>query len=184
MRFSKFLISMALPVVMAGCATIPGTTNQLEELEKTTPTGSPFTVALSFEYRALASERAQHNTFNSEHFAGKGLAAARGTAVLPESLVGWSFPDRLAIHDLADARIRLMKALGSPAPQHLPALTATAQVKFDCWVEQQAKIKKTDVYAACRKDFLAAMDAIEAQIKPATGASGPRGSTIAPPPAD
>lgn len=172
MKFSKFLASMALPMVMAGCASFPGTTYQLEELERTTPTGSPFSQALAHEYRAFsASERAQYSWFNSQHFAEKGLAAAHGSTVMPEDLADWHFADRQAAQDLAAARIRLLETLGTNAPNRVPALTATAQVKFDCWVEQQDKGWKIEEIDACHKDFLAAMGAIEVQAKPAAASA-------------
>ncbi len=172
MKFSKFLASMALPMVMVGCASFPGTTYQLEELERTAPSGSPFTQALAHEYRAFsASERTQYSWFNSQHFARKGLAAAHGTAVPPEDLADWHFADGQAAQDLSAARIQLMETLESNAPNRVPALTATAQVKFDCWVEQQDKGWKSEEIAACRKDFQAAMAAIAVQAKPAAGAA-------------
>ncbi|PKU26126.1 OmpA family protein [Telmatospirillum siberiense] len=183
MKFSRFLASMALPMVMVGCASFPGTTYQLEELERTTPTGSPFTQALAREYRAFsASERAQYSWFNSQYFARKGLSAAHGSAVPPEELADWHIADGQAIHDLNAGRARLVGALGSAAPTRVPALTATAQVKFDCWVEQQDKGWKTDEIAACRKDFQAAMDAIEVQAKvaPAAEPTAHAGHTAAP----
>lgn len=171
MKVSKFLASMALPMVMAGCASFPGTTYQLEELERTTPTGSPFTQALAREYRAFAaSERDQYSWFNSQYFARKGLSAAHGTVVAPEELSNWTVRDSGAVRDLAAGRTRLVSALGTAAPTRVPALTATAQVKFDCWVEQQDKGWKTDEITACRKDFQAAMDAIEVQTKAAVQA--------------
>ncbi|HXP98297.1 MAG TPA: OmpA family protein [Telmatospirillum sp.] len=172
MKFSRFLASMALPMMMAGCASFPGTTFQLEELEKTVPSGSPFTQALAFEYKALAaSERAQYSWFNSQHFARKGLAAAHGASVSPEDLADWSFADEQAAQDLAAARVRLITVLGGAAPSRAPALTATAQVKFDCWVDQQDKDWKKEDISLCRKDFLAAMDALEVQAKPAAAAT-------------
>jgi OOP family OmpA-OmpF porin len=171
MKFSRFLASMALPMMMVGCASFPGTTFQLEELEKTAPSGSPFTQDLAFEYKALASsERAQYSWFTSQHFARKGLKAAAGTSVAPEDLADWSIDDAEAAHDLAIAHGRLITALASSAPSHAPALTATAQVKFDCWVEQQHKGWKAAEINLCRKDFLAAMDAIEVQATPAVAA--------------
>jgi OOP family OmpA-OmpF porin len=95
-------------------------------------------------------------------------------------LAAWHFEDKQAAQDLAAARVRLVAALGTTAPGRAPALTATAQVKFDCWVEQQDKGWKTEEIALCRKDFMAAMDAIEVQAKPATAAAG---GTAPPPPA-
>jgi OOP family OmpA-OmpF porin len=140
----------------------------LEELSQTTPTGSPFTQALSREYNAFAeSDRSQYDWFNSWHFAKKGLDAAHGEVVPPEDLSDWSFDDDAAAADLAASRARLIKVLATNAPARLPALTGTAQVKFDCWVQQQDKGWQTDAIAVCRKDFLAALDAIEEQGKQA-----------------
>lgn len=181
MKFSRLLVGVALPVMMAGCASFPGTTYELDELEHITPTGAPFTQALSREYAAFAeSERQQYDWFNSQHFAEKGLASAHGTAVAPENLDNWHFADKQAAADLAAARSRLMTVLGTTAPNHTPALTATAQVKFDCWVEQQDEGWQTDDIEACRRDFLAAMEALETQVKPvAAPAPAPAAAPVA-----
>jgi len=168
MKFSKLLAVLALPLVVSGCASFPGTTIYLDELKATNGTGSAFTQALAKEYAAFAqSERDQYDWMNSWHFAKKGLDAAHGTSVQPEALDDWSFADKAAAADLTSSRERLMKALATNAPVRVPALTATAQVKFDCWVEQQDEGWQTADIAACRNDFKAAMDAIEAQPKAA-----------------
>ncbi len=172
MRFARVLTGLAVPLIVAGCAGFPGTTFELEELQRTTPSGAPFTQALAREYQAFAdSERQQYDWFNSQHFARKGLEAAHGTAVAPESLADWRFSDRKAAADLASARTRLATLLATTAPTRAPALTATAQVKFDCWVEQQDEGWQTADIEACRKDFLAAMDTLEAQVKPGAPAA-------------
>ncbi len=163
MKFSKMVATLAVPLTMAGCASFPGTTHYLEELQASTPTGAAFTQALSREYGAFAdSERKQYDWFNSWHFAKKGLDASKGTVVAPENPDDWSIDDKAALADLKTAYARLQKALANNAPQRVPVLTATAQVKYDCWVEQQDEGWQTEDIAACRKDFLAAMDAIEA----------------------
>ena len=164
MKFSRMVACVAVPLTMAGCASFPGTTHYLEELQSTSPTGPAFTQALSREYAAFAdSERKQYDWFNSWHFAKKGLNASHGNAVAPENPDDWSIDDDAALADLKAAHARLEKALAGNAPQRVPALTATAQVKYDCWVEQQDEGWQTEDIAACRKDFLAAMDAIEVQ---------------------
>jgi len=172
MKFSKLLASVALPLTVVGCASFPGTTGYLDELKTTTATGPAFTQALSHEYAAFAeSERQQFDWFNSQHFAKKGLDASHGTAVEPEQLSNWDIDDKAALAELETGRARLVKALASNAPTRVPALTATAQVKYDCWVEQQDEGWQTDDIAACRRDFLAALDAIEGQSKVATAAA-------------
>jgi len=174
MKLSRMVASLALPIVISGCASFPGTTFYLDELKSASPSGAAFTQALSREYYAFAqSEKDQYDWMNSWHFAKKGLDASHGTVVAPEDLSDWSFDDKQAAADLTASRARLVKALESNAPSRLPALTATAQVKFDCWVEQQDEGWQTDDIAACRNDFLAAMTAIEASAKAPVAAVKP-----------
>jgi len=174
MKLSRMVASLALPIVISGCASFPGTTFYLDELKSASPSGAAFTQALSREYYAFAqSEKDQYDWMNSWHFAKKGLDASHGTVVAPEDLSDWSFDDKQAAADLTASRARLVKALESNAPSRLPALTATAQVKFDCWVEQQDEGWQKDDIAACRNDFLAAMTAIEASAKAPVAAVKP-----------
>lgn len=166
MKFSTLAAYLALPLAVGGCASFPMTTGYLDELKVTAPSGSAFTQALSREYAAFAeSERQQYDWWNSQVFAHKGLDAARGVMVTPEPLEDWSFADKKAASELVVQRDRLMKVLATNAPMRLPVLTATAQVKFDCWVEQQNEGWQVEDIAACRNDFMAALDAIEAQAK-------------------
>lgn len=167
MRRFAWLATVFMSMAVAACQSLPGETSQLDELERTTPTGSAFTQALSREYLAFSrSERDRSSWGNSQHFAEKGLVAAHGTAVPPEALADWGVDDNQAGHQLAEARLRLAEVLAGPAPAHLPALTATAQVKFDCWVRQQHDGVMAE--SACHKDFAAAMTAIEIQVKKAS----------------
>lgn len=166
MKFSTMAALVALSVGVGGCASFPGSTGYLDQLKATTPGGSAFTQALSREYLAFAdSEREQYDWLDSQYFAKKGLDAAHGTVVSPEALSDWSLGDPAEVEALTAARVRLVRTLESDAPQRLPSLTATAQVKFDCWVEQEEEGWQTDDIAACRSDFQAAMDAIETQAK-------------------
>jgi OOP family OmpA-OmpF porin len=174
MRYSRLLAGLALPMLVAGCAGFPGSKVYLEELKGTTPTGTPFTQALSREYRAFAdADEAQLDWINSWYFARKGLQAAKGTMVVPEQPADWSIREGQSASDLAAARSRLVAVLDTGAPARAPALTATAQVKYDCWVESQAYAWKHDDIAACRNDFVAAIDAIGKQAAPTPAAAAP-----------
>jgi OOP family OmpA-OmpF porin len=46
-------------------------------------------------------------------------------------------------------------------------VAARAQAKFDCWVEQQEENHQADHIAACRDEFLAAMEELEGKPMPA-----------------
>ncbi len=167
----RALLCVALPLLMAGCYGFPGTTYELDELKSGTPTGPAFTQNLSKEYAAFADEqKSEYDWMAMWHFARKGLAAAHGTAVQPEVLSDWSFDDADAAAALAAARARLMTALASSAPTRFPALLATAQVKFDCWVEEQDEGWQKDEIANCRKGFETAMSTIDQQSAPAMAA--------------
>ena len=181
MRFARVLVVLALPLLAAACAGFPGTTAELDQLQRTKPAGAPFTQALSREYQAFAAhERDEYDWFNSQHFARKGLEAAQGTQVAPEALDDWRITDKQAAAELGRARSRLTAALAAGAPSRAPALSATAQAKFDCWVEEQDEAWETREIEACRRDFLAAMDALEAQGKPPAAALPPPGHAVKP----
>jgi OOP family OmpA-OmpF porin len=155
----------------------------LDDLTAATPSGAPFTQALSREYRAFAdADRAQYDWINSWYFARKGLDASNGVVVAPEDPTTWSIGDQQALAALVDGRVRLVKVLGTNAPVRAPALTATAQVKYDCWVEKQDYTWKEADIAACRTDFLAAMDALEKQAPPMAAEAPAAPAVVAAPP--
>lgn len=164
-------IALAIPFLvlsLAACADFPGTTFDLDELKTTTPTGSPFTQALAHEYSAFAqAQRDEYDWMASQYFAKKGLRAAKGEAVPPEELSNWPFIASSALPDLVAARARLVTVLAGEAPNRAPAVTATAEVKFDCWVEEQDEGWQIDDIAACRNGFNTAMDALQKAMQPA-----------------
>ncbi|HIJ39150.1 MAG TPA: OmpA family protein [Rhodospirillaceae bacterium] len=169
MRIRKVLAGVCLPVLVAGCVSLPGSTYELERLQEAIPAGTPFVQALTHEYTAFADAlRLQRDWFNSQYFARKGLEIVQGTVVGPEDPANWSIDSQSARQEMADARGRLLAVLNDGGPAHAPVLTATAQVKFDCWVEQEYIAHGTEAVEACHRDFLAAMDVLaSAAGKPA-----------------
>lgn len=156
-----FLAAALMTAGMAGCAPRPDTPRPLAELEWATPDGSPFTQALAREYRAFAeAERVHSDRADSQLFAEKGLAAAHGTAVTPEDPAEWGIADEETGRQLSEARGKLLDVLASNAPSRVPSLTATAQVKFDCWLEHHHQGRPAADTERCRNDFMAALTAI------------------------
>ena len=151
----KILGAAAALALLAGC------TSNIDEVSMAKGTGSPFTQALTTEYQAyVAEEKSEYDWGNADHFAQKGLLAAGGANVEPEDLANWDIPaDKQA--ELAAARTRLMTALNGGAREAKPADAARAQARFDCWVEEQDENHEDDKIAACKNDFMAAMDALE-----------------------
>jgi OOP family OmpA-OmpF porin len=133
--------------------------------------GTSFTQALTEEYRKFVVFEAdeENDWVDANYFARKGLAAANGDIVLPEELGIWDLPP-VKVDELASARGRLMRALDAGARDSNPQVAATAQVRFDCWVEQTEEMQEDDI-AACRDEFLKAMEELEA--KPQMVSDGP-----------
>lgn len=172
---------LAAPFLLCGLAAcngtptnglIPGSTYQLEELNKARPVGTPFTQALTANYRVLAqAERDEYDWNSSQMFAKKGLVAAQGRVPLPERLDDWYIADKAAEKDLHIARGRLMTMLDGDAQAWAPQWSANALTNFDCWVQEQNEGWQMDEIAACRGAFMTTMQQIAAG--PRMGASQP-----------
>jgi OOP family OmpA-OmpF porin len=142
---------------LAGCAS---DIQQMRDVQATG--GTPFTQALTEEYRQLVVFEADEmrDWVDAHYFSRKGLAAANGDVVLPEELGIWDLPPE-KVDELAAARGRLMRALDAGARDSNPQVAARAQARFDCWVEQQEENHQSDHIAACRDEFLKAMEELE-----------------------
>jgi OOP family OmpA-OmpF porin len=150
-------------------AGLTGCASNIEQLRNTTPSGgTAFTQALASEYRdfTLFEADEMYDWPDADYFARKGLAAAGGEVVLPEDLANWDLPQS-HVGELTDARARLISVLDGGARDSNPTVAARAQAKFDCWVEQQEENHQADHIAACRDEFLAAMEELEGKPMPA-----------------
>jgi len=136
--------------------------------------GNSFTQSLASEYAQFASYEQQQDDYgNADYFAKKSLLAAKGQDVPPEAVDRWNIPDTKR-NELANARVRLMKALASGAQQRQPVLAAKAQGRYDCWMEQQEENWQIEDIAQCQQQFEAAMNQLEAQAQgPAQPAAVP-----------
>jgi len=166
-------------VILAACSV----TGNLEQLQSTAPKGTPFTQALAKEYQKFAEFEAymMKDWMDQDHFATKGLRAAKGELVLPEELANWDIPaDK--VDELANARSRLIKALDAGGRGDHPTEAAIAQAKFDCWVEQQEENHQLEHIAACKREFLAAMLVLEtaAAVPEPEPAPAPEPTTLEP----
>jgi OOP family OmpA-OmpF porin len=162
----KILGALAALGLLAGCA------SNIQQVRTVEATGSPFTAALTEEYRQFAVFEADemYDWGNADYFARKGLSAAGGEVVLPEEVGSWDLPaDK--VDEITAARARLVAALDAGGRDQAPELAARAQGRFDCWVEQQEENHQPDHIAACRDEFLKAMDELEAAMAPQMAAS-------------
>ncbi|WP_119462657.1 OmpA family protein [Rhodospirillaceae bacterium SYSU D60014] len=153
--------------IMAAVGLLAGCASPTDEIRGMQPTGVSFTEALATEYRdfALFETDQMYDFGDGRYFAQKGLAAADGEVVLPESLENWDLPDS-AIGDLSAGRTRLVQLLDANGRTTAPGLAAHAQARFDCWVEQQEENHQAAHIAACREEFLAALAELEIAMAP------------------
>src|SRR5262245_26726252 len=153
-RSVRLAIPFGVIAVLSGCAS---TIEQLREA--TAPSGgTAFTRTLVSEYRDFTLFEADdmYDWQEADYFARKGLAAEGAELVLPEDLVNWDLPPD-KVPELTDAHSRLIAALDGGARDTKPAVAARAQVKFDCWVEQQEENHQPDHVKTCKEDFEHAM---------------------------
>jgi OOP family OmpA-OmpF porin len=147
----------------------------VEEARVVQPTGSPFTQALTAEYQALAAYEADemYDWSEAELYAKKALRSAAGEVILPEDPGNWDLPSDGEwivggnMAEMQDGRARLMTALNAGARDSYPELAAKTQARFDCWVEQQEENFQPDHISACRDDFWASLEELEALMVPA-----------------
>lgn len=156
MRPLKWLAVMALSGALAACA------SDIQRVRTAEGTGSPFTRALTSEYRDLSAFEADemYDWPDAQHFARKGLLAAEGEVVQPEDLGNWDLPED-RVEELTAARAKLVGLLDAGARDRVAEAAARAQARFDCWVEQQEENHQADHITACRDQFFAALAELE-----------------------
>ncbi len=186
----RAIVGLSLPMAMAACSQggYSGFPYELESLKTTPPTGSPFTQNLSKDYLAMAeANQSAYDWPVMSLWAHKGLKADHGDAVAPQMVDDWNYgslqlggvngtfftPDAGAAVPLKEARGRLMAMLGSNAPTAFPEWAATAQTKFDCWLEATHEATGEATAGDCRKGFENAMLLINSPPKQAEATPAP-----------
>lgn len=167
-------LAMAVAVLAVSACSNLNQHSELEALNEVQAVGSPFTQALTAEYRDYAN-REINEMFDYPdglHFARKGLAAAGGEVVLPEPISDWNLlPQHM--EELGTARARLITAFDLGARDIAPQQAAVAQARFDCWIEQQEENWQADDIIGCKSEFMDAMAALEGMLGPQPQAAAP-----------
>lgn len=160
-------MAMAVAVLAVSACSNFNKHSELEALNEVQAVGSPFTQALTAEYRDFAN-REMNEMFDypdALHFARKGLAAAGGEVVMPEPISDWNLlPHHM--EELGTARARLIVAFDLGARDIAPQQAAIAQARFDCWIEQQEENWQADDIIACKSQFMDAMNQLEGMLGP------------------
>ncbi|MBN8531845.1 MAG: OmpA family protein [Alphaproteobacteria bacterium] len=123
----------------------------LDTLRSTPLPQDGFQARLAADYRSFAEHLASRNNWtDSEYFAAKGLAAARGQAKLPDTLSRWpvSEADGAA---LTQARADVLALLNAETIRLYPGRTAHLIFLFDCWA-QQVSSREVGGYS-CKEEF-------------------------------
>ena len=181
-------------IVLAGVAALSACGNfkdydEVEALQGVSAVGSPFTQALTSEYQAFVDSELNDMNDHADalHFARKGIAAARGDVVAPEPVSDWNVGGAV-MQELAEARGRLINVFDLGAREIQPQLSAVAQARFDCWIEQQEEGFQTNDINVCRNEFIEALNQLEAQMpaqapqpaEPVASTTGPDGFDVDP----
>jgi OOP family OmpA-OmpF porin len=165
MNAMKSFVLTAAIIGVSACSAFSGN-NEVEKLEEASAVGSPFNQQLTAEYRAFSNYElnTERDYADALHFARKGLAAAEGTNVMPEPVSDWNI-NAGQIVELSEAYERLVSAIDRGAREILPAKTAIAQARYDCWIEEEEEVAAGgNMDVPCKADFMAAMSEIEAAI--------------------
>lgn len=163
--FAFYIVTGAALGLLSACA------NQYELAEIAEPQGPDFNRALYTGYLDLADgERNELDWRDSDHFAGKALAAANGGEVAPDEITSRALPED-SQNDLSAARDTLTSALDQGGRDKAPGDAAAAQVAFDCWLQEQEENIQPDDIAACRSVFEAAIARLEDDAGAAQAAS-------------
>lgn len=188
MKHALFLC--AAITVLAGCSHYSADLSALDSQMEATPVStamntSPQDIApaaggalgtralsqhLAREYYTMAkaeNEKA-YDYKSSKLFTKKAVMASKGQAVMPSKVSAYDIPAELA-PELNAARAELMTALkDSNTPDNAQNL-ATAQARYECWLERAEEATNEAHYAACKADFEQAMATL---VMPAAGTQG------------
>lgn len=156
--------------------------DEVDALNEAQAVGSPFTQRLTAEYKDFVNSEIDGMSDHADgiHFARKGLASARGDAVMPEPLSDWNIP-AANMDELSVGRSRLIAMYDLGAREMYPDVSAVAQARFDCWMEQQEENFQPEDINKCKREFLAALEQLEGAMPaappiaaaPAPAAPGP-----------
>lgn len=164
----KFMLTLGLLAIggASACSLTDGY-SELDALNDAEATGTPFTIALAGEYKTFSNSEMKDmmDYPDSLHFARKGLAAANGDAIMPEPVSDWNLNEG-DIVELQAARNRLVTVFDLGAREVAPELSAYAQARFDCWIEDQEEMWGVDDIP-CRAQFLEALERLEGIVEPA-----------------
>ncbi len=168
MKFLRSFVVLASVVSLSACSGQLHKLDEVKALQDASPIGNAFTQRLTSEYQAFVNDELQGFDDHADglHFSRKGLAAARGDMVSPEQVSDWQLLSGHA-EELIVARSRLINTYDMGAREVHPDLSAVAQVRYDCWIENQEENFQESEIASCKAQFMDALAQLEAMAPPA-----------------
>jgi len=157
-------ISLVAAVALSACV---GT--QLEKAKMADTAKTAFNYNLYEGYIGLSKmEYGEGDYKDSDRFAMRAMTASmakKDTKVKPEGFKARHLPAD-SMDDLRRARGKLMIALAQGGRANFPRYAAEAQVKFDCWMQEQEENFQPKDIAACRKGFEKALAKLNKMMAP------------------
>lgn len=175
MNIMRALVLVAGVATLSACADF-NKYDEVAALNQASASGSPFTQRLTAEYKTFVNSELKDmgDKADALHFSRKGLAAARGDAVMPEPVADWNLQSQTgALQELTNGRARLINVFDLGARELQPDLSAVAQARFDCWIEQQEENFQQDHINACKREFLEALQQLEGIMPPPAPPAAP-----------
>lgn len=173
----KALLTAAAMIALTACAG-----QELGKAQRVTPDSTEFDNALAAGYLRLAqAEQAEGDYTDADYFAGQTIAAASPTRIveLPE-VTSRNLPEGEAFY-VATAREELAEVLDGGARVKVPQLAATAQVAYECWIQELEENFQPDQIAACREQLDGLIPALRNAIAPDQVAAAPAPAPAKPP---
>ncbi len=156
----KAPVSFFCALALAACGL------QLQEAEKVTPATDEHGEALYEGYLGLSKLEFDEGDYqDSDYFAERAILAGANQKFEPQVISARDLPaDKL--NEMASARRKVITAVYRGSVNKLPRISAQAQVRFDCWMQEQEENFQPDDIAACREGFETAMKRIDAAFVP------------------
>lgn len=163
MKMLRSLVILLAVVTLSACSF--DKMDEVKAVNETNAVGNAFTQKLTEEYKNYVNRELQTYGDHADalHFSRKGLSSARGDMVMPESVSDWNLLPGHA-EELIAARTRLVNVFALGAREMQPDLSAFAQSRFDCWIEEQEENFQQDQISACKSQFMDALAQLEAAM--------------------
>ncbi|MDJ0941845.1 MAG: OmpA family protein [Kiloniellales bacterium] len=137
---------------------------ELQKAEKIEPATDEHGDALYQGYLGQSRlEYSEGDYRDSDYFAERAMMAGANQKFEPQLIEARDLPaDKL--NEMAAARGQYITAVYRGSVQKLPVTSAEAQVRFDCWMQEQEENFQPKDIAACRDGFETAMVKLEAAL--------------------